>query len=112
MVDTMMEQFDALKDLWDDIVGLINKYPNGSDSGTLMAEWSGIMVSTRRVVNEILEESGCYTSPVTTCLDRSDEILSARKYEDGDTSDDDSSESKDDHYTGEHGVRGPDMISH
>ena len=98
MVDTMVEQLEAMEDLWDDVIGIINKYPSGAGNDTLVTERSGIMTSTRQIVNRILATSGRYTSPVTTGLDGSDGVFSAREHGDDDVSDNNSTENEDEHY--------------
>ena len=35
MVDTVVEQLEAMEDLWDDVINIINKYPSGSRNDTL-----------------------------------------------------------------------------
>ena len=94
MVDTMMEQTEAMQDLWSDIVEVAKKYPGRSDKDTLIMEWSRIMSSTKRVINKTLAASGQYTSPVNVSLDRSNKILSVREHDGSDANDYDTTESE------------------
>ena len=61
MVGTMVEQVEAMEDLWDDIIKIIHKYPIDINNNALVMEWSGIMMSTRRIVNRVLMTSDRYT---------------------------------------------------
>ena len=53
MVGIMVDQMEAMEDLWDDIIEIFHQYPIDIYNDTLVTEWSGIITSTRRIVNRI-----------------------------------------------------------
>ena len=53
-VGAMVEQVEAMEELWDAIMDVIHDYPVDNNNDTLVTEWSGIITSTRRIVNRIL----------------------------------------------------------
>jgi hypothetical protein len=99
MVGVMVDQFDAMEDLWDDIIEIVHQYPVDIHNDALVTEWSGIITSTRRIVNRVISTSDRYTFsyPDTLGLDGSDVFFSAGEHVDGDIPDNDLATEKDDH---------------
>ena len=99
MVGTMVEQVEAMEDLWDDIIDIVHRYPVDINNDTLVMEWSGIITSTRRIVNRVLTTSDQYIilDPGVLDLDLSDDFFSAREHGGDDDYDDNSAVEGDDH---------------
>ena len=87
-----------MEDLWDDIMTIIQDYPIEFTNDALVTKWSGIMSSTRRIVNSILTKLDHYTisCPGGSDSDEPDIFYSAREHGDEDVSDNDSTEEDDD----------------
>ena len=83
----MIDQFEAIEDLWEDIIEIVNQYPVDINNDTLVTEWSGTITSKRRIVNRVLGTSDRYTfvDPNTSGLDGSDAFFSAGEHVDTDT---------------------------
>ena len=93
-----MEQVEATEDLLDNIIDIVHKYPVDINNNALVAEWSGIITSMRRIVNRVLATSDRYTilNPGTLSLNGSDAFFSARENGEDEASDNDSTEDEDD----------------
>jgi hypothetical protein len=98
MIGVMVDQFDAMEDLWEDIIEIVNQYPVDINNDTLVTEWSGTITSTRRIVNRVLGTSDRYAflDPNTLGLDGSDVFFSAGEHMDDDIPNDDVATEKDD----------------
>jgi hypothetical protein len=98
MIGVMVDQFDAMEDLWEDIIEIVNQYPVDINNDTLVTEWSGTITSTRRIVNRVLGTSDRYAfvDPNTLGLDGSDVFFSAGEHVDNDIPNNDVATEKDD----------------
>ena len=98
MIAVMVDQFEAMEDLWEDIIKIISQYPVDINNDTLVTEWSGTITSTRRIVNRVLGTSDRYAfvDPNTSGLDRSDVFFTAKEHLDTDVPNDDVAAEKDD----------------
>ena len=87
-----------MEDLLDNIIDIVHKYPVDINNNALVAEWSGIITSMRRIVNRVLATSDRYTilNPGTLSLNGSDAFFSARENGEDEASDNDSAEEEDD----------------
>jgi hypothetical protein len=98
MIGVMVDQIDAMEDLWEDIIEIVNQYPVDINNDTLVTEWSGTITSTRRIVNRVLGTSDGYSfvDPNTLGLDGYDVFFSAGEHVDNDIPNDDVATEKDD----------------
>jgi hypothetical protein len=98
MINVMVDQFEAMEDLWEDIIEIISQYPVDINNDTLVTEWSGTITSTRRIVNRVLGASDQYAfvDPNTSGQDRSDAFFTAKEHLDTDVPDDDVAAEEDD----------------
>ena len=82
MINVMVDQFEAMEDLWEDIIEIISQYPVDINNDTLVTEWSGTITSTRRIVNRVLGASDQYAfvDPNTSGQDRSDVFFTAEEH--------------------------------
>jgi hypothetical protein len=87
MIEAMIDKFEAMEDLWEDIIEIVNQYPVDINNDTLVTEWSGTITSTRRIVNTVLGTSDRYAfvDPNTSGLYGSDVFFSAGEHIDTDT---------------------------
>ena len=98
MITVMVDQFEAMEDLWEDIIEIISQYPVDINNDTLVTEWSGTITSTRRIVNRVLGASDQYAfvDPNTSGQDRSDVFFTAEEHLDTDVPNNDVAAEKDD----------------
>jgi hypothetical protein len=91
MIGIMVDQFDAMEDLWDDIIEIVHQYPVDINNDALVTERSGTITSTRRIVNRVLCTSDRYAFLDLDALglDGSDLFFSAGEHVDDDIPDDD-----------------------
>ncbi len=45
MIAVMVDQFEAMEDLWEDIIEIVSQYPVDINNDTLVTEWSGTITS-------------------------------------------------------------------
>ena len=61
MVGVMVEQVEAKEHLCDNIIEIVHQYPIDMNNDALVMEWSGIVMSTKRIINRVLTSSDRYT---------------------------------------------------
>ena len=61
MVGVMVEQVEAKEHLCDNIIEIVHQYPIDMNNNALVREWSGIVMSTKRIINRVLTSSDRYT---------------------------------------------------
>jgi hypothetical protein len=58
MVGVLMDQIDGMEDTWEDILAVVRRRLIDTPKDALLGEWSWLMVSTRKIVDEGLGVSG------------------------------------------------------
>jgi hypothetical protein len=92
MVGVLVDKIDDMEDTWEDILEVVRQHSIDTQKDTLLKEWSGLVDSTRRIVDRVLRISDRFhvASPdgEDPELDKSEDELYFSAGEHGDLIDD------------------------
>jgi hypothetical protein len=57
MVGVLVDKIDDMEDTWEDILEVVRQHSIDTQKDTLLKEWSGLVDSTRRIVDRVLRIS-------------------------------------------------------